>query len=320
MTDRKRESQFKGNVRVCPDWLAVTAAFDSLPRPLLREDWEGESIDSCWIFRGHKSQTHFLQPSIERVAPRLDWPLIEHRLLREFQSKARMHMDPAQLPTVAPESKLSWLSIMQHYGAPTRLLDFTYSAYVALYFALRNREEQADYAEVWGIDSIALRNRAAETIRDVDREIRKREGKPPKGGRVSLSPENASSSLQRAQDDDEFWDAATRNALHPCGVRREHFNKKGLVAVTLPPIQNSRLSSQQGVFLFNGAEGWTFEESLALMMQGAGEEWYRRFRVPQEALAQIEGQLFQLNIHDLSLFPDTEGLAGFVRQKIRLHW
>jgi hypothetical protein len=27
-----------------------------------------------------------------------------------------------------------------------------------------------------------------------------------------------------------------------------------------------------------------------------------------------------LNVHDLSLFPDTEGLAGFVRQKIRLHW
>ena len=27
-----------------------------------------------------------------------------------------------------------------------------------------------------------------------------------------------------------------------------------------------------------------------------------------------------MNIHDLSLFPDIEGLAGFIRQKIRLHW
>jgi hypothetical protein len=28
----------------------------------------------------------------------------------------------------------------------------------------------------------------------------------------------------------------------------------------------------------------------------------------------------QVNIHDLALFPDMEGLAGFIKQKIRLHW
>jgi hypothetical protein len=27
-----------------------------------------------------------------------------------------------------------------------------------------------------------------------------------------------------------------------------------------------------------------------------------------------------MNIHELSLFPDMEGLAGFVRQKLRLYW
>jgi hypothetical protein len=27
-----------------------------------------------------------------------------------------------------------------------------------------------------------------------------------------------------------------------------------------------------------------------------------------------------MNIHDLALFPDMEGLAGFINQKIRLHW
>jgi hypothetical protein len=58
--------------------------------------------------------------------------------------------------------------------------------------------------------------------------------------------------------------------------------------------------------------------SLDRMMKG--DHWYRRFRVPAAALSEIEKQLFQLNIHDLSLFPDSEGLAGFVRQKVRLHW
>jgi hypothetical protein len=56
------------------------------------------------------------------------------------------------------------------------------------------------------------------------------------------------------------------------------------------------------------------------MMQGEKQQWYKRFRVPEDALEKVEEQLFQFNIHDLSLFPDIEGLAGFVRQKIRLHW
>jgi len=48
--------------------------------------------------------------------------------------------------------------------------------------------------------------------------------------------------------------------------------------------------------------------------------WYKRFRVPADQLSKIEEKLFQLNIHDLSLFPDTEGLAGFVKQKLRLQF
>jgi len=40
----------------------------------------------------------------------------------------------------------------------------------------------------------------------------------------------------------------------------------------------------------------------------------------ERALEQVEEQLFRFNVHDLSLFPDIEGLAGFVLQKIRLHW
>jgi hypothetical protein len=51
------------------------------------------------------------------------------------------------------------------------------------------------------------------------------------------------------------------------------------------------------------------------MMQDVKQLWYKRFRVPEKALDEIEKQLFQLNIHDLSLFPDIAGLAALSSRK-----
>jgi hypothetical protein len=58
-----------------------------------------------------------LEPSIERAYPTTDWDEAEYKALQEFQSKAGLHMEAAQLPE--PGDKLGWLAIMQHYGAPT---------------------------------------------------------------------------------------------------------------------------------------------------------------------------------------------------------
>ncbi len=46
---------------------------------------------------------------------------------------------------------LEWLSIMQHFGAPTRLLDFTYSIYIALYFAIEHMNQE-EYSAIWCIN------------------------------------------------------------------------------------------------------------------------------------------------------------------------
>ncbi len=304
----------------CPDWPRIREHFDQLPKPGRARGDEGEIWSNGWIFRGQKRESYLLEPTIEREWPHDDWNETEYKALQEFQSKARLHMDAAQLPK--PDDKLGWLAIMQHYGAPTRLLDFTYSPYVALYFALRNRRQgESVFVEVWGMDATALRERATRTSREADEAVRthQKTASPAKSGKVSLSRADAATLLQRTQEDDNYWESSIRQALTPCGARREYLNRHGFVAEALPINHNPRLSSQQGVFLFNGAEQ-TFEESLELMMSGVSTQWYKRFRVPESVLSQIEAELFQLNVHDLSLFPDTEGLAGFVKQKIRLHW
>jgi hypothetical protein len=316
---KEKESRFKENITVCADWASVSREFNALPKPIWRRDEAGEAFHEGWIFRGHKRETYRLQPSIERAYPYIGWDEAEYKILQEFKSKARMHLDPAQIPQ--SEDRLGWLALVQHYGAPTRLLDFTYSPYVALYFALRDRNKnESEFVEVWAIDETPLRREAGKTSGEADKKVREAKGEPRKGHRVSFRLEDFVSSLQQAESEDQEWDALTRNALAPDGIRREHFNNNGFVSVASPSFHNSRLSSQQGLFLFNGAENSVFEVSLEDMMHDVKKPWYKRFRVPEGSLEEIEKQLFQVNIHELSLFPDIAGLAGFVRQKIRLHW
>lgn len=101
-----------------------------------------------WIFRGHSDLKWNLESSYYRLFIDMQKIIIaakgkgksfakdmhEKELLRQFKSIAHLFINT--LPKERDD--LEWLSIMQHYGAPTRFLDMTFSPYVAAFFALEN--------------------------------------------------------------------------------------------------------------------------------------------------------------------------------------
>ena len=91
------------------------------------------------IFRGVEDESYELIPRIGRPDASKDWKSglslayseeQEKLCIDRFKREGRPHMP------IAPGSDLDWLSIAQHYGLPTRLLDWTESPLVAAYFAL----------------------------------------------------------------------------------------------------------------------------------------------------------------------------------------
>jgi hypothetical protein len=112
-------------------------------RALQLESWEAflELVTrppySHWAFRGERDERWPLYSSLSRYlqnfgVARAAWPAQEDRILRIFKRKAH-HFLPKPPDW---DDDFQWLALMQHHGAPTRLIDFTWSPYVAAFFAL----------------------------------------------------------------------------------------------------------------------------------------------------------------------------------------
>lgn len=112
------------------------------------DEWTLPGADwypSLW-FRGHGDLHWKLEPGWSRMpAPGggvgADW-YNESTLLSEFKLRAPRYLQ------ALPSNDWEWLFLMQHYGLPTRLLDWSESALIGLYFALRDNHADSD-AALW---------------------------------------------------------------------------------------------------------------------------------------------------------------------------
>lgn len=94
------------------------------------------------LFRGQR-QDHSLLPKLARLNLSGDIENVEKLMLDEFRR--------ACLPLVEyhPENNWDLLALAQHHGLPTRLLDWTFSALVALWFAVQKEPHEEDHGVVW---------------------------------------------------------------------------------------------------------------------------------------------------------------------------
>lgn len=232
-----------------------------------------------WMYRGQRSVQWELGSSLERLCDKRkiayeDRPEVEKELLREF--KRAYHHYSMHVPS-GGASILEWLSLMQHHGAPTRLCDFTYSIYVATYFAVERAEGAC---AVWGIAGPwALK----EAIRALT-----------KAGRV----DGESLGLRVEQDDQPYGFASLLD--------------KPFVRCVVPcnPFRlNERLRIQKGVFAAQGDLTVTFMENLR-----AVPEWDQlgnliKLLIPPAMRNEALERLYYMNISRTSLFPGLDGFA-----------
>lgn len=104
-----------------------------------------------FIFRGQADSRWGLKTSIERMMESrggisCSLKKLELRMVNEYKKRRHLYTGDS----IDENDIFEWMAELQHYGAPTRLLDFTFSPYVAAYFATHRARGECS---VWGINN-----------------------------------------------------------------------------------------------------------------------------------------------------------------------
>ena len=238
---------------------------------------------SNWAFRGERHAHWPLSTSLSRyfqdfgIHPQA-WPEQEDRILRIFKRKGHQYL--GQPPALIDD--FQWLALMQHHGAPTRLLDFTWSPYVAAFFAL---ERATGEAAVWALNPSELGSHG--------------KGKESAKTRITL-PE---------------MDPRTP------GNFKRYFLKgdQAFIWVGEPDTMNRRLIAQSGTFAMPGVLNVPLEDILSRYPDP--EDKIAKFVLPFESVRNTGlRELYRMNITYATLFPDLDGLARSMAYELEFHW
>jgi hypothetical protein len=199
---------------------------------------------------------------------------LEGHLLRNFRKYASRDAVPA-------DSAWNWLALAQHHGLPTRLLDWTFSPFVALHFATEHQSRFARDAIIWCFDFIQVRRFLPARLREVLEEEGANVFTAEMLGRVAASLR-------------EF----DRLAAEP------------FVAFFEPPSLDERIVNQFALFSLMSSP----EAALDRWVQ-SHPHLARRVGIPAELKWEIRDKLDQANITERVLYPGLDGLTRWLRRQ-----
>lgn len=131
------------------------------------KEWLAEDPTSDSYFRGQRESTWKLESSLTRIIEKNNnnnMKDCEKYSIKKFKSSAHLY-DPNFFHH--RDSDLSLLAYAQHHGCPTKLLDFTNSKFLALFFAFDNMdlEGESKYVRIWFFENGKLNKKTVKLLK-----------------------------------------------------------------------------------------------------------------------------------------------------------
>ena len=281
--------------------------------------------DSSWVFRGQAKSSWSLDSTLDRMMKKGKdvSALSEQKAIRAFRVRAGSKINQ-QLRAI------DVLAYMQHYGAPTRLLDFTWRWNVALWFALEE-ERKTKSCSVWALNlrtAIKKSNVLYKNISDEAADIASQM-------RDQIDDDDASLAFQEMLEDDAFEDGSdfskrTRSLADNVlsgGVK----DASGILPITWDGQEsNDRMKAQSALFVMPlGLDGFATNLSRALelpaslksdcsltvdqfdkMMHSFGHQAdLVKIVIDNSCREQVLTELGQAGIRADTIYPDLVGIA-----------
>lgn len=228
----------------------------------------GQSGKVIW-FRGQRDSSWGLLPGLLRKS----FSVSEATLLSRFKQSAAMLVD------ARPSAEFDWIFLMQHYGVPTRLLDWTENPLVALYFATERAQEldsECD-AALWMLRPSELNKHAH--INDKTEE--------------DYIP---------SFDDDEVSGYATAQVRHQQRLQL-------LPIATIATRNNARIQAQRGTFTIH------HNNRCSIECVGDGKHC-EKYVIPSSAVPKVREELEILGVNRFSLFPEMDSIGRVLREMV----
>lgn len=212
-------------------------------------------------FRGQSNSRWKLIPGLGRKDSA---PTAESTLIKRFKQNAVPHL------LSKPSTEWEWLILMQHHRLKTRLLDWTESPLVGLFFAVEDSGSEQKDATLWCLDPVALNN-------------------------------NANIQYEHSLEIPAFDHDDILNLYLPTAIARESQSSLQPIAA-IASRNSSRIAAQLGTFTISHRDFTPIEE-----VGDRKHAW--RINIPAEARPAIAEELRHLKHTRLTLFPELDSVA-----------